>query len=154
MTKRPSKVPTVALEAVAGYRCGSSEWRFKWSDCRSMTSPRPVVPSSACAREQTRSASAATRSIGDVALIRSLVVLPEARKRGIGKAVAGLILEHAGREGARHAYLLTESASDFFEQLGFQKIAKDEAPAAILSTRQAAALCPASAVLLMRDIDE
>ena len=45
---------------------------------------------------------------GEHALIRSLVVLPEARKRGIGRQVAEQILEHARNEGARRAYLLTE----------------------------------------------
>src|SRR4051794_28428012 len=37
---------------------------------------------------------------GEHALIRSLVVLPEARKRGIGRQVAEQILEHARKEGA------------------------------------------------------
>ena len=153
MTKRPSKVPTVTMEAVAGTDAGLRT---------ALQAERlPVDDLAEAGRTFFRVREGANtlgfggyEIYGDVALIRSLVVLPEARKRGIGKAVAGLILKHAGREGARHAYLLTESASDFFEQLGFRKIAKDAAPAAILSTRQAAALCPASAVLLMREIDD
>ena len=89
---------------------------------------------------------------GESALIRSLVVLPEARKRGIGTAVAEQIFDHARKEGARRAYLLTESAGGFFAQLGFQPLPREQAPAEILATRQAAGLCPASAVLLVRDL--
>ena len=51
---------------------------------------------------------------GESALIRSLVVLPEARKRGIGTAVAEQIFDHARKEGARRAYLLTEFRRRFF----------------------------------------
>ena len=65
---------------------------------------------------------------GESALIRSLVVLPEARKRGIGTAVAEQIFDHARKEGARRAYLLTESAGGFFAQLGFQPLPRIGAP--------------------------
>ena len=37
--------------------------------------------------------------LGEHALIRSLVVLPEARKRGIGRRVTEQILEHARKRG-------------------------------------------------------
>jgi N-acetylglutamate synthase-like GNAT family acetyltransferase len=82
-------------------------------------------------------------------LLRSIVILPNARGRGQGKAVTSLLLDHARREGAREAYLLTTDAASFFQALGFQIIDRESAPASILATRQAAALCPATATLMM-----
>lgn len=89
---------------------------------------------------------------GDCALLRSVVVLPDQRRRGYGEAVARQMLDQASREGARTVYLLTESAAAFFEDLGFVKVERTAAPAAILQTCQAASLCPASADLFANSI--
>jgi len=86
------------------------------------------------------------------ALVRSVVVLPEHRGRGIGRAITDALIGAAYRAGARDAFLLTTSSAAFFERLGFATIARTDAPAAILATRQAAAIC-ASAALLSRSID-
>jgi arsenate reductase len=56
------------------------------------------------------------------------------------------------REGAATAWLLTTTAADFFGSLKFKRRARDEAPAAILATRQATSLCPASAVLMSKSL--
>jgi arsenate reductase/amino-acid N-acetyltransferase len=50
--------------------------------------------------------------------------------------------------------MLTSSSEPFFERLGFVRIDRSMAPDAILKTRQAASLCPASATLLVRDLQE
>lgn len=90
---------------------------------------------------------------GDVALLRSVVVLPEFRGRRFGAEIVDLLLREAGRQEVRTVYLLTETATAFFERQGFSKVDKAEVPAAILQTRQAAGLCPASAVLLTRTLN-
>lgn len=84
------------------------------------------------------------------ALLRSVVILPALRGRGAGSTAANLLLKRAFDDGARNAYLLTESAAPFFEKIGFRSIRRDEAPAAILATRQASSLCPSSAALLAK----
>ncbi len=89
---------------------------------------------------------------GNDVLIRSVVVLPAARSGGVGSGIVPLLLFRAFRADARQAYLLTSSAAPFFERLGFQAIDRDRAPASILSTRQAAALCPAGATLMTRKL--
>ena len=86
----------------------------------------------------------------DCALLRSVVVLPPHRGQGYGEAITRHLLAQAGRDGARTLYLLTESATAFFERLGFSKVDRVTAPAAILQTRQAASLCPSSAALLAK----
>ena len=54
--------------------------------------------------------------------------------------------------GARRAWVLTMSAAPFFETIGFKRMPRESAPAAIAATRQFATLCPASAMLLARPI--
>ncbi|MCH5714657.1 GNAT family N-acetyltransferase, partial [Salmonella enterica] len=75
-------------------------------------------------------------------LVRSLVVLPHARHRGIGGGMFALLLRRAFDEGGRDAWLLTTTAAPFFERAGFKPIERSAAPATILATRQAASLCP------------
>lgn len=87
---------------------------------------------------------------GPDALLRSMVVLPEARGRGIGRNLSLLLMRRAFDKGALSAYVLTTTAAPFFESLGFKRISRNEAPSSILSTRQASGLCPSSAALLVR----
>jgi len=89
---------------------------------------------------------------GAAALLRSIVVLSDRRGFGFGHVIALALLDQAHRKGAGTAYLLTETAAPFFASLGFRPIARAEAPAQILATRQAASLCPASAALMMRSL--
>lgn len=89
---------------------------------------------------------------GEDALLRSVVVLPEARGHKAGRNLVPLLAYRALREGARTAWLLTLHASAFFEALGYTRKTRAEAPAAILATRQAASLCPASAVVMAKSL--
>ena len=88
---------------------------------------------------------------GDV-LLRSIVVIPQARGRGIGRSIALLLMSRAFDQGARQAWLLTTSAVPFFDKLGFRTTSRENAPLAIRQTPQVAALCPATAPLLTRRI--
>lgn len=87
---------------------------------------------------------------GDHALIRSVVVLPEARGAGYGRAIADLLAAEAARTGAREAFLLTTSAEAFFSHLGFATIPRAEAPAEILATPQAASMCTTAPLMRLR----
>lgn len=88
---------------------------------------------------------------GDV-FLRSIAVLPDARSRKVGRNLVPLLLYRAWRQGARKAWLLTNTAAGYFETIGFTASPRDVAPEAILQTRQARSLCPASATLLTRKI--
>ena len=89
---------------------------------------------------------------GADAFLRSLVVLPAWRGKGVGKAIVARIARRAFDEGARTAWLMTTSAAGYFEAMGFKKVERAEVAEAILDTRQAKGLCPASAVVLKRAI--
>ena len=89
---------------------------------------------------------------GEDALLRSVVVDPARRRAGLGRAVVEATLAEARRLGAARAFLLTTSAKAYFERLGFAPIERASAPEAILSTRQAAGLCPSSAPLMVKTL--
>ena len=95
---------------------------------------------------------AGLQQLDDVALLRSLVVLPEARAQANGTAIADWLVAEAARRGVSALFLLTNSAAPFFEKLGFRRVDRSEAPAAIASTAQFTSLCPASAVLMRRKL--
>jgi arsenate reductase (glutaredoxin) len=89
---------------------------------------------------------------GEDALLRSIVVLPEARGRKVGRNLVALLSYRAWREGARQAWLLTLTAADFFGKTGFTRQAREAAPPVILATQEARSLCPATAVLMSRSL--
>ncbi len=63
----------------------------------------------------------------DLAEVRSLAVMPEARKRGIGKGLVGACLREAAELGIARIYALTYRPG-FFQQLGFSPVSKDLLP--------------------------
>ncbi len=87
---------------------------------------------------------------GSDALLRSIVVLPDLKGHGIGETTLRLLIGEAARVGARRGYLITMTAAPFFEKQGFVPVGRDAVPEAILATRQAASLCPASATILTK----
>jgi N-acetylglutamate synthase-like GNAT family acetyltransferase/2-polyprenyl-3-methyl-5-hydroxy-6-metoxy-1,4-benzoquinol methylase len=70
---------------------------------------------------------------GTTALLRSLVVAPDARRSGVGSRLGVAALEVARWSGAEVVYALTSTAQPFFERLGFVPVSRargiDECPA-------------------------
>jgi len=90
---------------------------------------------------------------GDDALLRSLAVDDQNRGRGCGTALVAALEAHAREHGVRRIYLLTTTAAQFFEGLGYRIVARDHAPASIRATEEFAALCPASAAFMAKALD-
>ena len=62
---------------------------------------------------------------GDVMLLRSLAVSPEAQRGGFGKALTRRLLDEALAAGVSEVVLLTTTAKDFFaRQFGFAETAR------------------------------
>ena len=85
-------------------------------------------------------------------LLRSVVVLPERRRRGDGRRVAEAICREAVALGLDRLWLLTTGAAGFFERIGFTRAERGDAPPAIRASAQFAGLCPGSAACLRRDL--
>lgn len=88
--------------------------------------------------------------VSEAALLRSLVVLPEYRRRGRAEKMTEIMLEMLANIGISDCYLLTTTAEKFAERLGFTRIDSATAPEAVRASRQFAELCPSSAALMHR----
>jgi arsenate reductase (thioredoxin) len=91
---------------------------------------------------------------GDIALLRSLVVLPDFRDRGIGDALVDAIERLAERAGMRALVLLTTTAKKFFERHRFVAIDRDAVPNAVKLSTEFATLCPSTATCMQKTLAE
>jgi len=89
---------------------------------------------------------------GDVALLRSLVVVPSRRGSGDGQRLLSHAEEHARVAGVRELYLLTTTAETFFAKRGFVRASRDSAPPAIRATREFSGICPASSAFMRKPL--
>lgn len=87
---------------------------------------------------------------GDVALLRSLAVADALRGRRFGAELVAAAEALAKRQGVGELYLLTTTAESFFARLGYQRIGREAAPAAIRAMAQFRDLCPASSALMAK----
>jgi N-acetylglutamate synthase-like GNAT family acetyltransferase len=90
---------------------------------------------------------------GEDALLRSLAVAPDHQGRGIASELHDRALALARARRVRTLYLLTTTAEGFAARRGFERVARDELPPAILSLAQLRALCPATAICMRRTIE-
>jgi N-acetylglutamate synthase-like GNAT family acetyltransferase len=97
-------------------------------------------------------ATAGIESHGSSALLRSVVVAPERRGRGLARRLTEHMMALAGELGHGELYLLTMDAHEYFAGLGFTRIARDEAPLEIQRCRQYREQCPDSAVLMRKAV--
>ena len=89
---------------------------------------------------------------GGAALLRSVTILAEKRGLGLGRRLVEQILKMAASMGQHDVYLLTTTASEFFERLGFMRIGRDRVPAPVAATQEFTELCPATAVCMHRHL--
>ena len=89
---------------------------------------------------------------GADALFRSLAVSPAYRGAGMGRRLYEALAGRALAKGVERAYLLTATIAPLGESWGFQRIARDNVPAAIRETTQFQGGCCASAVAMWQDL--
>jgi amino-acid N-acetyltransferase len=82
------------------------------------------------------------------ALIRSVAVLPDYRRHGLGRRLVRQLLDRLAARGLREFYLLTTTAEDYFRKRGFKTIERDEVHPQLLASREFQDACPASAVCM------
>lgn len=83
-------------------------------------------------------------------LLRSMVVEPAYRSKGVGVAVLRVIESKAVEQGIARFHLLTTTASGFFEQQGYAVNQRGSAPPLISQTEQFRGLCPGSACYMCK----
>lgn len=86
------------------------------------------------------------------ALLRSVGVKKELQGRGLGKRLVAQIEKAASQSGIQSLYLLTTTASGFFQSLDYRTIHRDDFAAPLKQTAQFAGLCPASAICMKKEL--
>jgi UDP-N-acetylmuramate: L-alanyl-gamma-D-glutamyl-meso-diaminopimelate ligase len=79
----------------------------------------------------------AVESVGDVALLRMLAVVPERRGEGLGYVLVEAATARARSQGVQRLYLVTDGAQGYFgEKLGFTAIDRKDVDPAITATAE------------------
>ena len=81
-------------------------------------------------------------------LIRSIAVLPEYQRHGLGRRLVRQLIDRLSARGLREFYLLTTTAEEYFRKRGFKTIDRDEVHPQLLASREFQDACPASAVCM------
>ena len=85
-------------------------------------------------------------------LLRSLVVAPSHRGRGLGRTLTERLLQEARKQRAQRVFLLTDTAEEFFRKFGFKPIARDEADAAVQESVEFRTACCESTACMRLDL--
>jgi len=88
---------------------------------------------------------------GGSALLRSVAVRPERRSSGIGRRLVEAALDRGFAAGARDIVLLTKDADGWFSRMGFERIARADAPAGVRQSVQFTGACPDTAICMRRE---
>jgi amino-acid N-acetyltransferase len=83
-------------------------------------------------------------------LLRSLVVAPSFRGRGLGDELVRRLEQAAADWGVERFWLLTTTAEAFFARRGFRVTPRADAPAEIAATHEFKSLCPSTAICMAR----
>jgi amino-acid N-acetyltransferase len=89
---------------------------------------------------------------GRVGLLRSVVVEAAKRGYGYGSALCAALESNARTAGVETLYLLTTTASAFFDARGYVTVDRADAPSAIRQTTEFEDLCPATATCMRKSL--
>lgn len=91
---------------------------------------------------------------GTVGLLRSLVVSPRSRSRGLGSALVAYAEGVAQTNGIVCLYLLTMTAEHFFRRLGYETVPRETAPPEITSTSEFSDICPVGSTFMAKRLSD
>ncbi|HYN08972.1 MAG TPA: arsenic resistance N-acetyltransferase ArsN2 [Vicinamibacterales bacterium] len=88
----------------------------------------------------------------DGALLRSVAVASALRGRGVGRDLTEAALAAARDLRVPALYLLTTTADNYFPRFGFERITRAEVPASVQASVEFTSACPASAVVMRKQL--
>ena len=89
---------------------------------------------------------------GSEALLRSLAVASEYRKRGLGRELVARLEQDAHADGIKQLILLTETAEPFFRGLGYAVTDRRDVSEDVKQTAEFRSLCPVSAGCMSKSL--
>jgi amino-acid N-acetyltransferase len=87
---------------------------------------------------------------GHEALLRSLTVAPDHRKRGLGHELVARLEMDAQEDGVLKLVLLTETAQPFFKRLGYLVTDRGQVGDHVKQSAEFRSLCPVSAICMSK----
>jgi amino-acid N-acetyltransferase len=90
---------------------------------------------------------------GNCGLLRSMVVDKEHRNKKIASGLVQQLETEARVKGIDCMYLLTETALQYFERKGYQKITRDEVPRSLQTSSEFSHICPVSAIVMKKELN-
>jgi amino-acid N-acetyltransferase len=85
---------------------------------------------------------------GSEGFLRSFSVEKEYQNMGIGKELYRMLLEYACQYQIKNLHLLTNTAKEYFERIGFIAENRDKAPENIRLSKEFTTLCPLSSTYM------
>jgi amino-acid N-acetyltransferase len=89
---------------------------------------------------------------GSCGLLRSLAVNPDRRGKGVASKLLLHIEELAVLTALKEVYLLTETASDYFNRKDYDKITRGDVPIEVQRSSEFSHVCPQSAIVMKKII--
>ena len=89
---------------------------------------------------------------GCAALLRSLVVAPDYRNRGLGAQLVAELEARCRSLAVTDLFLLTTTARDFFARQRYQATGRESVPVALRVAAEFTRLCPDSAVCMNKSL--
>jgi amino-acid N-acetyltransferase len=88
----------------------------------------------------------------NLALFRSMVVVPKVRNQGYGKLIWQQAKTRLEEAGVKEVFLLTNTASPFFAKQNFVIIERGSVPSSIADTTEFKDFCPADSICMKIDL--
>jgi amino-acid N-acetyltransferase len=95
---------------------------------------------------------AALELYDDGALLRSVAVDPIRQGKRLGHELTEAALRLAAKHRAGTVFLLTTTAERFFPKFGFEPIARDDVPPSVQASVEFRSACPASAIVMRKQL--
>jgi len=99
-------------------------------------------------------AAGALQPFGSSALLRSVVVAPDRRERGLGRTVVNELERMARTADIGQLILLTQTAAEFFAHQGYRVIERSSAPQDMQESEEFRSLCPSSATCMAKSLPD
>ncbi len=90
--------------------------------------------------------------VGPYGLLRSVAVQEAYRNLGVGQQLYAAALNLAQATHLRELWLVTNTAADYFEKHGFERIDRASVPVEITAIPQFTTLCPSTAIVMRKTV--
>jgi amino-acid N-acetyltransferase len=85
-------------------------------------------------------------------LLRSMVVQKDHRNQKVAEALVQTLEKHAINLKVSSIYLLTETASTYFDKRNYQRVERTDVPDEIKGSTEFSSVCPVSAIVMKKSL--